>query len=230
MAFAIQLAFDLREVDEIIEIVSNLPSPVDTATLRLLQRLHGGEEHPDDDKAGHARESQYELYLGSVLRRAGINAKHGEPDLAAMWREKVYHLEAKRPSSADRVDDRLRSAVRQLRLLSEPGIVALCLDQVVRPANKLLLAPTLDAVAPEVNDLITKYVAQNTSMWKRRLPAEPVDAILFTARVPARLMSTGHLVLGSNLHIEVLARARTGTSAEFIQAAAAAYMAAQGPP
>src|SRR2546425_10388097 len=108
------MAFDLREIDEIVEIMESLPTIPDTATLRLLRRLHEGAEHPDDDRSGVAREAQYELYLGAVFRRAGIDVRHGDPDLVATWSKHDHYFEAKRPSSPDRVDDRIRSAVRQV--------------------------------------------------------------------------------------------------------------------
>jgi hypothetical protein len=103
--------FDLREIDEIIEIVEHLPVMIDAATLELLKKVTGGYDHPDSDSDATARDAQYELYLGTVLRRAGIPVRHGAPDLIANWRGEEFFIEAKRPGSAKRLDDRLRSAV-----------------------------------------------------------------------------------------------------------------------
>ena len=133
--------FDLREIDEIIEIIEQLPDSPDSGSLQLLRKLAGGNDHPDDDSSAPAREAQYELYLGAVLRRAGISAKHGAPDLVANWQGEEFFIEAKRPASERRFDDRLRSAVHQIRRLPRPGIIAICADQLLRPTGSLAECP-----------------------------------------------------------------------------------------
>jgi hypothetical protein len=83
-------------------------------------------------------------------------------------------------------------------------------------------------VAPEVQRRVDRFVSANVPMWRNRLVGEPIDAMLLTARVPARLESTGHLVLGTSVQVAVLTAGSEGTdSAEFCQQAARAYMAAQ---
>ena len=119
--------YDLREIDEINEIVENLPAILDTATFDLLQRVASGSEHPDDELDAPAREAQYELYLGTILRRGGIPARHGKPDLVAAWHNEEFFIEAKRPTSVKRFDDRLRSAVHQAGHSSDPALLPLVL-------------------------------------------------------------------------------------------------------
>jgi hypothetical protein len=83
-------------------------------------------------------------------------------------------------------------------------------------------------VAPEVQRLVDRFVIANVPMWRNRLAGEPIDAMLLTARVPARLESTGHLVLGTSVQVAVLTAGSEGTdSAQFCRQAARAYMAAQ---
>ena len=43
----IAASFDLREIDEIIEIINHLPNPLDKATIGLLKKMNGGSDHPD---------------------------------------------------------------------------------------------------------------------------------------------------------------------------------------
>jgi hypothetical protein len=196
--------YDLREIDEINEIVENLPATLDTATLDLLQRVAGGSEHPDDELDAPAREAQYELYLGTMLRRGGIPARHGKPDLVASWHNEEFFIEAKRPASVKRFDDRLRSAVHQVRTLIRPGIIAISLDQLVRPAERLMVVDDFDALAPAVDDLVTKFVFEQAHILRERLPNEQIAALLLTARVPARIASTGHSSLGTSIQLHPL--------------------------
>jgi hypothetical protein len=196
--------YDLREIDEINEIVENLPATLDTATFDLLQRVASGSEHPDDELDAPAREAQYELYLGTILRRGGIPARHGKPDLVASWHDEEFFIEAKRPTSAKRFDDRLRSAVHQARVLVRPGIIAISLDQLVRPTERLMVVDDFDTLAPAVDDLVTKFVLEQAHILRKRLTNEPVAALLLTARVPARIASTGHSSLGTSIQLHRL--------------------------
>jgi hypothetical protein len=228
LEIVLKAAFDLREIDEIIEIVGYLPASLDEATFSLLNKLVRGTEHPDDEIGTAAREAQYELYLGTVLRRANIPAKHGAPDLAASWQNEQFFIEAKRPSSTARFDDRLRSAVHQIRKLPRPGIIAMSLDQVLRPPNGLIAVESFDDLAPAVASLVEDFVFDNAQIWQRRLTGEPVAAVLLTARLPGRLTVTGHLSLGTNLRVEpiLMPTADRGAS-QFIAEAVKAYLKAQ---
>jgi methionyl-tRNA formyltransferase len=217
--------FDLREIDEIIEIVDYFPSSLDSTTLDLLKKLASGRENPDDEVTAPAREAQYELYLGTVLRRAGIPTSHGAPDLVAHWHGQDFFIEAKRPSSPKRFDDRLRSAVHQIRKLSSPGIVAMSADQLLRPSGGLLTVEGREDLAQAVDSLLVTFILNNASVLRRRLIGEHVAAMLWTARLPARISSTGHSALGSSIRLEILS---PGTpEVDFASEAVAAYIKAQ---
>jgi hypothetical protein len=220
------MAFTLREIDEIIEITEHLPDTPDVALMALLRRLHQGNANPDDDITAEAREAQYELYLGTVLRRAGIPTQHGKPDLVAHLNDRDHYLEAKRPSNPQRVDDRLRSAVHQARMFPSAGIVALSLDQVVRPKNKLLEIHDFEDLAPNVASLVQRYMSDSMPMLRGRLLDEPIDVLVLTLRMPGRVTTTGHLALGTNLHVELLVK-YDSPSVAFAKHLASAYMSAQ---
>jgi hypothetical protein len=217
--------FDLREIDEVIEIIDHLPDLLDAETLQLLRKLASGNEHPDDDSSAPAREAQYELYLGAVLRRAGISVKHGAPDLVASWQGQDFFIEAKRPASEKRFDDRLRSAVHQIRRLPRPGIIAICADQLLRPKGSLMNVRSHDALAPAVQGLLYTFMLSHAQILRHRLDGEPIAAVLWTARLPARIDATGHSALGTSLHLDML---YSGTpEVDFASAALTAYQEAQ---
>jgi hypothetical protein len=209
--------FDLRETDEIIEIVEHLPDSIDSSTMELLSKLTGGSDHPDDDASAAARDAQYELYLGTVLRRAGIHVRHGVPDITASWRGEEFFIEAKRPGSPKRLDDRLRSAVHQLRKLPRPGVVAISADQLLRPSGGFL--------ALAVDSLLRSFIIEHSHILLNRLGKEPFAALLWTARLPARIGSTGHSALGTNLLLE--RDSPESPEAAFASAAMDAYLKAQ---
>jgi hypothetical protein len=219
-------AFALREIDEINEITEHLPRQPDAELNKLLVRISGGTDNPDEESTAEAREAQYEAYLGTVFRRAGMTTIHGKPDLTVRNNGVDYYVEAKRPGSARRVDDRVRSAVHQLREAPRAGVIALSLDQVIRPMGSILSAPTFDAIAPDVARLVNGFVVANSHLWRNRLTSEPVEAVLLTARLPARLAQTGHLVTGTNIHLEPISPVSPEVGV-FLEAALEAYMQSQ---
>jgi hypothetical protein len=217
--------FDLREIDEIIEIVEHLPDSIDASTLGLLSKLTGGNDHPDDDGSAAAREAQYELYLGTVLRRTGIGVRHGAPDITASWRGEEFFIEAKRPGSPKRLDDRLRSAVHQLRKLPRPGVVAISADQLLRPSGGLLAIELHDQLALAVDGLLRSFIIEHSHIVRNRLGKELFAALLWTARLPARIGSTGHSALGTSLLLE--RDSPESPEAAFASVAMDAYLKAQ---
>jgi hypothetical protein len=224
LVFAV--TYDLREIDEVNEIVAHLPVVPDPVTLDLLQRIASGTEHPDDELNAPAREAQYELYLGTVLRRGGVPARHGKPDLVASWRNQEFFIEAKRPTSVKRFDDRLRSAVHQIRNLPRLGIIAISLDQLVRPADSLMTVNDFNSLAPAVDRLVTRFVLEQSHIFRNRLTNQPVAALLLTARLPARLAVTGHSSLGTAIQTTIILEGTV--EADFARHISRAYQEAQG--
>ena len=194
--------YDLREIDEINGIVERWPLTPDRIVLDLLQRLASGSEHPDDELDAPAREAQYQSYLGTLMRQSGLPARHGKPDLVATWRNEEFFVEAKRPTSVKRFDDRLRDAVHQVRTLARPGIIAVSLDQLVRPTDTLMVVNDFQSLAPAVDYLVTQFVIEHAHIFRKRLINQPVAALLLTARVPARIASTGHSSLGTSVQMQ----------------------------
>jgi hypothetical protein len=204
----------MREMDEVAEIVEHLPGVLDTATRSLLAKLHKGTGSPDGESGSAAREAQYELYLGTVARRAGFEAVHGKPDLTVWDGDSRYSMEAKRPSSEARLEERVRYAITQLKNATGGRIIALSFDEIVREPRSLLSVPGEQTLAPVVGGLVQEVLARQDSN---------VDALLITARVPSRLESSGHTALGAALHIQSLGGMQSETVA-FLSKLSSAYL------
>ncbi len=159
--FAVQLAVDLREVDEVISIVASFDAEPTSAELELLRKLAGGAEHPDDERGSASREAQFELMMMVFLGTRGLDVCVGDPDLTITFDGKQYPLEAKRPGSAARFDDRLREAAAQIAARQTPGVVAMSMDEVLRPRGTYLRIKDRRLLATAVNALIVEYVAKH---------------------------------------------------------------------
>jgi hypothetical protein len=210
---ALQIMFDLREIDEITEIVEHFRVAPLPAAIAKLSKIVSGVEHPDEEPQSTARDTQYELFLHTMFQRSPIKSKLGEPDLILTWKGVRFALEAKRPKSDNSFDDNLRKAANQLEQRSTPGIVAISLDQVLRPRGNHLRVPRPELMAEFPATLIEQFIAAHNMVIDKRTHGKNVAAILFTARIPAQVESTGHASLATGIHIHPLVGARSSESA-----------------
>ena len=201
-AVADQLLFDLREIDEIIligESFAEAPTPEEAALLRLLP---GGTDNPDDDLVGRSRDAQFELFLRAAILRGGGRVRVGSPDLLLLDPRGELPIEAKRPTSLARLDDRLHGAVRQLARASAPGIVAMSLDHVIRPPGGILGVTTAGELNGSVGRLMSDFLQQNVRDRARRLQGRNVAGLLLMFRTPARALDTNLSLIGTSIHVD----------------------------
>ena len=84
---------------------------------------------------------------------------------------------------------------------------------------------THDDLAPAVQGLLYTFMLGHAQILRHRLDGERIAAVLWTARLPARIDSTGHSALGTSLHLDMLS---SGTpEVDFASAALRAYQEAQ---
>lgn len=196
-----QLAIELREIDEFIEITEGLPDRLSEVVLRKLQALPGGKRDPDADANTQARDTQFELYLDVVLRRGGLQVDHTEPDLVVSSPSGSIQIAAKRPGSTKKFDDRLRSAIHQTECREIPAVIAISLDHVLRPRHKFLEAASEEAIRPEILSYLTDFESKNASAITRRVAWSRVSALLLTARIPGRIVPGNLPFTATNIHI-----------------------------
>ena len=196
-----QILFDSREMDEISLIVENLQTNPTATELAKLQVMVGGSENPDSDHTTKARDTQFELFLYAAFRNAGAIVNLEEPDLIVSSEGIVFPIAAKRPTSRERIDDKLRRAVSQLERSDRLGVAALSLDQVIRPREAILSVPDRDSLGPSVQLEMHKFLSSNLRTIVKRVRNKPLAALLFVLRSPARAQDTNLSLLGSALNL-----------------------------
>lgn len=179
-----QLQFDLREIDEFAVIVESFPRGIGEEAENKLRVMLTGAEHPDEESQSAARDTQWELYLRALFRRAQIPAALGNPDVITKVRKREVPVEAKRPKSEARLDDRLRKGVSQLEASGSPGVVALSLDHAIRDGRGVLVGTSLADVESEVQRLVADMIRRNLRQIVNRVRDRPVLGLIFHARVP----------------------------------------------
>lgn len=196
-----KILFDFREMDELIFIIESFASEPTSTEFERLRLLPGGTENPDNESSGKARDAQFELFLRAMFIQSKIGIEMGSPDLLVSYRQVTFPIEAKRPGSPRRFDDRLRKGINQLERQESCGVVAISLDHVIRPRGGHLIVTNHTLAAGAVSGLVDDYIGANLRKIAARLRGKSkVSALLFIARVPARVNATNLTLLGSNIH------------------------------
>lgn len=199
-----QHQFDYREIDEMIAIVGSFKSRPAQQALARLDIMISGQEGPDAEPSSAGRDAQWELYLRALLRRVGVPAFLGNPDITARILGRDVPIEAKRPKSEERLDDRLRKGVSQLRTAGVAGVVAFSLDRAIRQGRGLLSGPTPAAVEVEVMRLVREMVNRNLRQITARVAGRPVLGLVFQARIPTWCEQPGQYRLVTHGHLELV--------------------------
>lgn len=197
-----QMLFDLREIDEIIEITLSFDSTPNSEEFKRLQLIAKGSDHPDSEPNSKARDAQYELYLRSLLTKAGIVTQQQRPDLFIQSGQYSYPVEAKRPKSEKAVDGLLREAVRQLSRYKHPGIVALSLDQIARPKGQYVRVISLDELNSVTQDCLDLFKFEQSSKIATRLRGRNVAGVFYTMKIPGFVTSLHAACLTVHAHFD----------------------------
>jgi hypothetical protein len=105
---------------------------VEEARIDKYRQALSGNPRGNGKKHCAARDTQFEMVLGSWITLAGRAVSLGEPDLLARFETGEYGIAAKRIESRKKIRENTKKAIKQIEKAGKPGIVALNLDQVVR--------------------------------------------------------------------------------------------------
>src|SRR5262249_19728527 len=115
-----------HELEQLYLIVSELFRPPPLSKLDgPLQKLLAGHALPQSERHTISRDTQFELYIAAVFRRAGYEVQLEEPDVLVKVRGSWVGIAAKRPKTPKKIERRLREGRKQIERLGKPGIVAI---------------------------------------------------------------------------------------------------------
>ena len=103
--------------------------PVSDRLRKKVQTTLAGAELEVGDKHPHARNFQFELYVGSMLTMGGADVGLDEPDLRMNYLGEVVGIAAKRTTSPSEFRNRAESAQGQIKKHGLRGFVALNADR-----------------------------------------------------------------------------------------------------
>jgi hypothetical protein len=136
--------------------------PATPFTAAMLSKALEGADHTEHDQNFAARNTQFELYVASLLAMGGAEVRLGEPDLRILYRGVDVGIAVKRMSSVNvnTLEKRLLEGVDQILRSTSEGLVALNIDVHFRnealPDDKSLRDRIYDAAVKRVYDIVDK--------------------------------------------------------------------------
>ena len=135
-----RLLIEVDDLDVILRTLSEQPA-VEGWQDKVQATLSGGILRTHDQDACAARNTQFELLVASIIRRAGYAIRlgdtlNGEPDVIASSNAGLLAVEAKRPRSSAKLRRNIRIGQRQMAQHGLTGLVAIDLSILENPSDK----------------------------------------------------------------------------------------------
>jgi len=120
-----------RDTTELAFICNTLAEPVPLELKKWLRLILGGTRIPSQQSDTRSRDKQFELYVAALFAHSGFSISLDEPDVRFEHGGNWLGIAAKRISSVEQIEKRVRQARSQLARNGLHGYVALSLDCLV---------------------------------------------------------------------------------------------------
>ena len=216
----VDLAFSVMEADEIVDIVAHVSQgDVDAELLQRLRELPKDQVTKGASGTQRGRSSQFELYMRSLLVRAGLQVEMGTPDLlVSNDAEEVTDLEVKRPISSNGLDPNVRKAISQISKRPN-GSIVISLDHLILRGNGIIVregAESIQDAATHLEQVTTVWLQKHRPIIMQRVSRSKasIGGLIFLAKAP--VISETDRTIGFAFHLRVVgipppeAKAREG--------------------
>lgn len=108
-------------------ILEHAPDPMDNAWIDKLCQCVGDPSIivGSDSANAHGRNTQYELYVVSILNKAGMYHSIAEPDVVGQFNGRTFGVACKRLVSPQQLEKRVKKAIEQILKSELPGLIAI---------------------------------------------------------------------------------------------------------
>lgn len=170
----------ILECSQLLLIVDELPKePAVHGWSEKMQEVLSGHDlpHTERDKS-HGRDTQFELYLAALARRAGYGVRLDEPDVVIEDGHGLLAIAAKRLKSPKKLRANLRSASRQITEGGANGFAALDLSMLLVPQDRPLLTEDVTSAQALYSSLLSDYIHSRAAKIRRSVNWRKVYGLL----------------------------------------------------
>ncbi len=191
----------LVEALEFGDLVGHLKSRDPVRLKTKLVHVLGGPELPSDESAtsNYARNIQFELFLASVLWKAGFAPSLEEhPDVRCQVQNQSFHFECKRLFSVRKLADRIRDASEGLRVSRKTGsdplarwVIVISLAHILNPGDTIILSPDRSTARVRLRRTLETIASTVRAEWQRYFGSGVAVGVLFHGAATFGIVATG---------------------------------------
>lgn len=149
--------------------------------------LSGKEGRPSASNFDPSRDISFELLLASRCRQAGLKIDIGsKADLVVYYNGKELFVECKRLKSFDKVNKRIKHALKQLHSryksaqspASARGFLALSITDLINPEHGLMVGSTVKEVSLKLDQFVDTFISDKMKIWQSTPDKRSIGAFI----------------------------------------------------
>ncbi|MGD0820980.1 MAG: hypothetical protein ABSA71_09565 [Desulfomonilia bacterium] len=149
--------------------------------------LSGKEGRSSASNFDPSRDIAFELLLASRCRRAGLRIDIGDKaDLVVYYNGIEIFLECKRLKSFDKVNKRIKEALKQLHSryktaqspASARGLLALSITDLINPEHGLIIGSTVQEIGLLLDRHVDSFIFKNKNVWQNTSDQRSIGAFI----------------------------------------------------
>jgi len=154
----------------------------------VFERIAGSDVATSSRRQSNGKDMIWELTMLSNLRMSSIPSRLAEPDIIGDFGFGPYGLACKKIYSENSVEKAIRKGGSQLKAAHLRGLIAINLDDLLLPPNRVLYASSQDFLRHMLQDYMIKFTERHQGTLMKYAPSDYCDGYMIY------LSATGYLL------------------------------------
>jgi hypothetical protein len=158
-----------------------------------LEKISGSDVATSSRRQSPGKDVIWELTMLATLRMSGISSWLAEPDVVADFGFGNYGFACKKIYSENSVEKAIKKGIDQLAGAKLRGVVAINLDELIVPPNRILYASHPDHLRHILQDYIFKFMERHGATLRRYAPNDVCDGYIIHLSASGLMLHAGRV-------------------------------------
>ena len=198
--------FEIKEITDIWVGLKEMDN--EELETRLRKFVKGPESMVDEllrTSSNYPRNIGFELYIASrfAISDFDINLS-SDGDISALYKNNSLFIECKRPNQLNKLEKNIKRAFNQLEEryktinTESAGIIALSINKLINPKQKLLVEDSLDNLSHHLGKLVENFIKEYRYFWQGK-NKERTIGVLVSLQAPCIIKNQNLLTIGREM-------------------------------
>ncbi|RTT41002.1 hypothetical protein DY958_25255 [Pseudomonas aeruginosa] len=156
----------------------------------VFERIAGSDVATSSRRQSNGKDMIWELTMLSNLRMSSIPSSLAEPDIIGDFGFGPYGLACKKIYSENSVEKAIRKGGSQLKEAHLRGLIAINLDDLLLPPNRVLYASSQDFLRHMLQDYMIKFTERHKGTLMKYAPSDYCDGYMIYLSATGYLLDT----------------------------------------